>query len=474
MTSKKLRYTLLVSGALLGGVAFSTQINPQSAFAAEVTSPVTSTVPSDQTVKTTGANEDVDQEAEVGKVAADMTPVGNNSKVAVKAGYDADYNPNGTYMVTVNNREWDPADTSTQSTTGVYAQDATYLYKGDTIHYAEKQSDGTWQINSLTGTSGTATAGQTDFQVDVSSVVNGEGAQDYEVTDGVSVHVGYTNTPDEYGDTLVNGGHLNVTTYGDQLAKENGPSTEKVGATGLGAVADGFINVPFTIHYYNAAGDLMTGYITFTNGTVTKNTATNDEDSSSAAESSVADSDSTTPASSATTPDSSSAVDTDEDTTDTSDEGAALDEATYHTQYNAATGSYDILDESGNVHTPASLGLTPGFIGEESGSYYVVGDDGLLYLSDEDGNKLATQAPATSTTSTSTGSTTPVSVSNSTDPKAANGNVQVNAGKAATTTSNSSLPQTGEKQQTSVWAGIALAMVGFFGLFGLARRKNVK
>ncbi|WP_179394039.1 LPXTG cell wall anchor domain-containing protein [Lacticaseibacillus absianus] len=291
MTKKLTLGYVLMAGAVLATLAGQPQAGvhaseqaPATATSADATpqaseasaTATTSTVPAGQTVKTTGTTDTI---SPADADTTDYKNVGENAKVMVSQQYDDDGNKLDTYKATAVNRDAFIGDDAPDSNEGVTLLDAATIMDGDTTHYAE-YVNGAWQVNGLTMNGGQKVAGRESFDVDVTAVLNGsEITHDFTLADGVKVQVGKTEHDqalnDKYGNTMVTGTYLTVSVYGENTFDDNWQG--RVGEPDtIGQMGTGFVNVPFTFHYYTAAGELMTGTLNFVNGA--KVTAPTDTD----------------------------------------------------------------------------------------------------------------------------------------------------------------------------------------------------
>ncbi|MCI1987466.1 MAG: LPXTG cell wall anchor domain-containing protein [Lactobacillus sp.] len=290
MNKKWVLGSTLLAGAVLVGLAGQPQEGVHAdeqtpTTAATGTQPATATpdatskatqsqVPAGQTVKTTGTNDTI---TPADANTTNYKNVGENSKVMVVQQYDEDGNLADMYKASAINRDAFTGDNAPASTEGVDQLDAQTIMNGDTTHYGE-YVNGSWQVNSLTMQGGHEVADRQSFDLDVTPVASdAEVTHDYTVADGVNVHVGKSEHSqelnDQYGNKMVTGTYLTVSIYGQNVFDDNHET--KVGdENGLGQIGFGFVNVPFTFHYYNTEGGLVTGTLNFING-IKANTSSN-------------------------------------------------------------------------------------------------------------------------------------------------------------------------------------------------------
>lgn len=298
---KKSVSTLLISSALLGGVyatqtatvhaattadqATTTTSNTQTSDenTADVTetdiantattktdaaaTAQTATAPAGQQADPNGVNDQVDPV----KVADadDGVAVGTSGKTVAKAYADTDYDGNdtGSNTVFVSGTDDDEADQP-------FEIDSNSLYQNETSHYAEKQTDGSWKINSITATTGAKTAGRKDFTIDVKDLsANVKAAGDKQettvtLTDGVTADVSVYYYADDTAKLTGSAPGLTYNVAVDGTNVMNESYLQKASADddylGMDEVIS-YAGVPLLFHYY--VGDAVyTGTLTLTNG----------------------------------------------------------------------------------------------------------------------------------------------------------------------------------------------------------------
>jgi LPXTG-motif cell wall-anchored protein len=257
-------------------------------------------LPADQTSMTTGTADSI-------AASAASQNVGSDAVATVTAGTDDDDQPNGYNSVTIGNRSTASSASSTASINLDTGLDANTLLAGDVKHYGEF-TDGGWQINTLTMTDGIKPAETTSYELDVTPIVNGDATElVYTIASGVKVYITKGNISDDDAGLLTHhyipGANLTVTIFGNSVFNDI-TQTRVTTVDGNGQTGRGYINVPFTFHYYDADNKLATGILNFVNtkkATTSDSSTTDSSASSTASDASSAASSSSTAASNAST-----------------------------------------------------------------------------------------------------------------------------------------------------------------------------
>lgn len=216
-------------------------------------------IPENQKVKLDGKNDKVDAKAVVdGTSSGDAKKnVGSNGSTATfREAKKSDGTVTGGYKVLVK-----------QGSDGRATAGSSVLYKGDTTYYTEKQADGSYSVNSIMNTGGTATTGTQNFEVDVAPLINGTGTiKKLRLTDGVEIDVIAVNkdlntTMSTVGKTMA----FTINFFGKNMQSEATLEKPEAGTDGrylANTVPMGFAGIPMLFHYYDAAGALKTGTLT--------------------------------------------------------------------------------------------------------------------------------------------------------------------------------------------------------------------